>query len=363
LLATVGARFDAPIAKLPLLAPSETAWLDTISYGRRRPLTNALVHQSIELQAARTPTLTAVRYRDLELTYDQLNRRANQLAHHLAARGLGADARIVVCVEPSFDIAIALVGILKAGAIYIPLDPTYPAPRIRAILDDTRPDLIISNGYLIERLGLGERALALDANLLATYPDRNPDFEIEPSRTAYVYYTSGTTGKPKGILASHANLKTYIEVARERYAIDSRDVMPAIARFSFSISMFELMSPLVAGGTLLVLDRNHVLDPEALAHTLADVTFFHAGPSLLKHLLPYIERNYPEVSVFDRVRHASSGGDMIPPEILESLKRIFRHAEVFVIYGCTEISCMGCTYPVSRDAVVDKTYVGRPSIT
>ncbi|HWU91065.1 MAG TPA: amino acid adenylation domain-containing protein, partial [Kofleriaceae bacterium] len=354
---------DAPISKLQLLAPAEARWLDTISRGRLRELPAALVHQGIEQQAARAPARIALRYRDRELTYDRLNRRANQLAHHLAARGLGAEARVMVCVEPSFDIAIAMLGILKAGAIYIPLDPTYPAARIRALLDDTRPDLIISNGYLIERLGLGEGpapALALDAGELDALPEANLELAIERTRTAYIYFTSGTTGKPKGILASHANLVTYVEVARERYAIDDRDVIPAIARFSFSISMFELASPLVAGGTLVILDRDHVLDPARLARTLTEVTLFHAGPSLLKHLLPYIERHYPDRSVFAGVRHASSGGDMIPPEVLEALKRIFTAAEVFVIYGCSEISCMGCTYPVPRDATVEKTYVGRP---
>jgi amino acid adenylation domain-containing protein len=358
---TIGARLDTPILELPLLAAPESASLDAISRGRRRAMSALLVHQAFEARAAQSPAAIALRHRDRELAYDQLNRRANQLAHHLAARGLGAEDRVVVCVEPSLDIAVALLGILKAGAVYVPLDPTYPAARIRAILEDTRPALIVSNGYLIEQLELGGApTLALDGGQLDAVPDGNLELAIDPARTAYIYYTSGTTGKPKGILASHANLRFYLDVARERYAIDHREVMPAIARFSFSISMFELASPLAAGGTLIILDRDHVLDPERMARTLTEVTFFHAGPSLLKHLLPYIERQGTDVSRFARVRHASSGGDMVPPEVLEALKRIFTAAEVFVIYGCSEISCMGCTYPVSREVTVDKTYVGRP---
>ena len=360
-LETIGARLDAPILELPLLTAPEAASLDSIGRGRHRAMPALLFHQAFEARAARSPARAALRHRDRELAYDQLNRRANQLAHHLAARGLGAEDRVVVCVEPSFDIAVALLGILKAGAVYVPVDPTYPAARIRAILEDTRPALIVSNGYLIERLGLGGAPrLALDGGELDALPDDNLALAIDPARTAYIYYTSGTTGRPKGILASHANLRFYLEVARERYAIDHRDVMPAIARFSFSISMFELASPLAAGGTLILLDRDHVLDPERMARTLTEVTFFHAGPSLLKHLLPYIERQGTDVSRFARVRHASSGGDMIAPEVLEALKRIFTAAEVFVIYGCSEISCMGCTYPVPREATVDRTYVGRP---
>ena len=366
LLDSLRDRLDDPILELPLLAAPEAAWLDEIGRGHRRAMPALLVHQAFEARAAQAPDAAALRYRDTELSYGELNRRANRLARHLAARGLGAEDRVVVCVEPSFDIAVALLGILKAGAVYVPLDPTYPAARIQAILEDTRPALIVSNGYLIERLGLAAAAptLAFDSGALDAAPpgDEAGDLglAIEPSRTAYIFYTSGTTGRPKGILASHGNLGFYIEVARERYGIDHREVMPAIARFSFSISMFELASPLAVGGTLVILDRDHVLDPERMARTLTEVTMFHAGPSLLKHLLPYIEKQGWDASRFARVRHASSGGDMVPPEVLEAMKRIFPTAEVFVIYGCSEISCMGCTYPVPRDARVQKTYVGRP---
>ncbi|HPH69529.1 MAG TPA: AMP-binding protein, partial [Kofleriaceae bacterium] len=178
--------------------------------------------------------------------------------------------------------------------------------------------------------------------------------------TAYVYFTSGTTGTPKGVMASYGNLQHYILVALARYDVSTHDVMPAIARFSFSISMFELMAPLAAGGTLVVLDRVHVMDMARLAPTLATVTFFHAGPSLLKKLLPYIEQHYADSTNFDGVRHASLGGDLIAPDLLETVKRLFRNAEVFVIYGCSEIACMGCTYPVRRDQRLAKTFVGRP---
>ncbi len=136
-------------------------------------------------------------------------------------------------------------------------------------------------------------------------------------------------------------------------------MIPAIARFSFSISMFELMSPLTAGGTLVVLDRDHVMDPSRMARTLGDITLFHAGPSLLKHLLPYLDRHHAG-EAFANVRHASSGGDLIAPELLATLARIFEHAEIFVIYGSSEIGCMGCTYPVDRAALPARTFVGRP---
>ncbi len=372
LLSALDERPDAPLARLPMLSAAERAWLDDVGRGRPRPRLDEPAHRLFERHAAAAPDAVAVRYRDRSLTYGELNRRANRLAHHLLSRGLGAGGRVAVCVEPSFDIAVALLGALKAGAAYVPVDPTYPTARVRTILDDTAPGLVLSRSHLVERHGLGDfDTLAFDAAGGPLDPDappgggdrgdeHDPGAPVDPGQTASIYYTSGTTGRPKGVMASQANLSAYLQSARERYAIGPRDVMPAIARFSFSISMFELMSPLAAGGTLVVLDREQVLDPARLARALEGVTFFHAGPSLLKHLIPYVRAHYPNYDAFAGVRHASSGGDMIAPEVLEALKEIFAAAEVFVIYGCSEISCMGCTYPVPRGEVVGKTYVGRP---
>jgi amino acid adenylation domain-containing protein len=350
---------DFALGSAPVLADEEQSWLDRVGRGAFRAFPAELLHRLVAQHAVATPDAIAARYRDWSLTYGQLVRRSNRVARALVARGAGAEARIAVCVEPGFDILIALLGILASGAVYVPIDPTYPAARIRAILDDTRPTVIVSRAYLIERLALADFAtLALDdAAALDALDDTHLQIAIDPSQTAYIYYTSGTTGRPKGVMASHSNLIAYIQVARARYHIDRHDIVPAIARFSFSISMFELMSPLVAGGTVIILDRDHILDPVRMTKTFGEVTFFHAGPSLLKHLVPYLQQHPVDLA---NVRHASSGGDMIPPEILEALKQIFVRADVFVIYGCSEISCMGCTYPVPRDAIVTRTYVGRP---
>ena len=365
-LAAGEARFDAPLLRLPLLTAPERDWLAAVGTGRSRALPDALAHASFEAHCAARPDATALRFRDQALSYAQLNRHANQLAHHLLAQGIGVDDAVVVCVEPGFDIAIALLAIFKAGAVYVPLDPGYPPARIRAILDDTQPKLVLTHSHLVGRLALDDGAciahFALDrqAALLDRLATTNPALDLQASHTASIYYTSGTTGKPKGVMASRANVRAYLQLARERYQIDAHDVMPAIARFSFSISMFELMAPLVCGATLIVLEREQVLDLERLGEALRDVTFFHAGPSLLKNLLAHLRENDAAPGRYAGVRHASSGGDMVAPELLESLKQTFSNAEVFVIYGCSEISCMGCTYPVPRNLTLTRTYVGRP---
>ena len=363
LFSRLAAEPDAPVSRLSILPAEERRLIEAACDGRPRPFPPEFVHKAFEARAAAAPDAIAARFRDAALSYGALNAAANALAHRLAAEGVGAESRVAVCLEPSLDVPVALLAILKAGGVYVPLDPTHPQARLRALLEDVQPRALITRPSLLEKLGpCGAAVLASDRldSLASGRPSGNLDRAVRPDQTAYVYFTSGTTGAPKGALASASNLASYVAAARERFAIGPADVMPAIARFTFSISMFELMAPLVSGGTLLLLEREHVLDLERMSKTLQEVTFFHAGPSLLKNLVAHIKRAYPDFRSFARVRHASSGGDMIPPELLECLKEIFTAAEVFVIYGCTEISCMGCAYPVPRDRVVERTYVGRP---
>ncbi|MBI3548181.1 MAG: amino acid adenylation domain-containing protein [Elusimicrobia bacterium] len=362
LLANLLASPDTPLSRLRLLPQAERLWIESVCEGAPRKTPAEFVHLSFERHAAASPETAAVRFRNEALSYRELNSRANRLARYLTAQGVGAESRVVVCLDPSFDVAIALLAILKAGAVYVPLDPTYPAARIRAVLEDIQPTLVLTRSHLREKTaGPVHAVLALDeaAALVGAYSDEDPGLAVDPRQTAYVYYTSGTTGTPKGAMASQANLASYIAAARERYRIAATDVIPAIARFSFSISMFELMSPLAAGGTLVLLERDHILDLARMAKTLEGVTFFHAGPSLLKNILPFIKRRYSDFQAFAGVRHASSGGDMVSAEVAEDLKLIFPNAEVFVIYGCSEISCMGTTYPVARERAIERTYVGR----
>jgi amino acid adenylation domain-containing protein len=334
-------------------------WTESAADGHARAALGDFVHERFERRAILAPDAVALRFAGESLTYAELNQRANRLAHELLARGAGSGARVIVSVEPSLDAVVALLGILKAGAAYVPLDPNYPPARVRTILEDTRPLAVVTQPHLAEKVAL-DGAPILPSELACSLPDENPRSATRPEQPAAIFYTSGTTGKPKGVVLSHGNVRHYVEVAAERYELGPRDVMPAIARHSFSISLFELLSPLVAGGMSILLEREHVLDPARLARSLADVTVFHAGPSLLKGLVAYVKRHVSNFDVFGGVRHASSGGDLVPPALLEALKEIFWNAEIFVIYGSSEISCMGTTHAVPRQRRVTTTYVGRP---
>ncbi len=321
---------------------------------------SALAHDLVAEHARRAPRATALRLGEEQLSYEELIGRAGALAQHLARRGVGSQDRVVVALEPSMEVVIALLGILAAGAVYVPLDPGYPRARVEAILADVDPALVVTSPPLVDRLPLSSRAVLTLEQVPASSTQAWPRLPLRREQPAYVFYTSGTTGTPKGVVATHENLLHYLSSIRERYRLGRTDVVPSIARHSFSISLFELLAPLTAGASVLLLPREHVLQPAKLAAALEQVTFFHAGPSLLRTLLAYLRERPGGPARLTQVRHASTGGDMVPPDVLEGMKQTFPNAEVFVIYGASELSCMACTYPVPRDRQVTRTFVGQP---
>lgn len=319
------------------------------------------LYKIIENHAQTQPNSVAVICEQTELTYAQLNNQANRLAGSLLARKVVYGSVVAVYITPSVNILVSILAIHKIGCVYVPIDPSFPTARVSAILKEVNPVLILydekTDGIPPEYSSISHK---IDGIVSSASSESNPDITVAPEDISHIYFTSGTTGKPKGVLSTHQNLIHYISSAINRYGFDQNDIFLAGARFTFSISMFELMTPLVAGGRVRILPREIILDLRRLSRAVASSTVFHFGPSLLKQLLPYIEENYRSFEPFDQLKHVSSGGDMVPPEILEKLKNIFRKAEVFVIYGSSEISCMGCTYEVPRNKVISKTLVGSP---
>lgn len=319
------------------------------------------LYKVIELNALMQPNKLAVICEEFELSYANLNSQANSLAWNLIDRKIIPGSGVAVYISPSTNILVSILAIHKIGCIYIPVDLNFPPARVKAILNEVKPCCIL---YEKQIEGIPTEFLNICLNFKDVKPSehlsKNPNVFVGIEDISHIYFTSGTTGKPKGVLSTHQNLTHYVTTAIKRYHFNAKDIFLAAARFTFSISMFELMVPLAVGGSVKILPRDSVLDLSRLSRAVASATVFHFGPSLLKQLLPYIENNYLSFDPFDRLTHVSSGGDMVPPEILEKLKKIFRNAEVFVIYGSSEISCMGCTYEVPRDITLTKTLVGKP---
>lgn len=354
---------DQPLNQISLLTPAEAHqllidWSSNLTHYPEIP-----IHQYVERHAAERGTAIAVRFQTQSLTYADLNRRANQLAHYLIQQGIQTGDRISVCVEPSLDIMVCILGIFKAGGVYVPLDPHHPTERLTTILADTEPQCLLTQSQLLDRFPHTTTptfCLDQDWSQITPFSPENPNLPLDLDQTAYVVYTSGTTGKPKGVMAAHRNLVHYILVAQQQFRFDAQDVMPAIARFTFSINLFELFTPLVAGGTLVVLARDHILDFKQLVPTLQQVTVAHLSPSLLRKLVAYIQENAIDPQTFRGLKHISSGGDMVATDLLETMRQIFTHSEIYVLYGSSEISCMGTFYPVPLDQPVTQTRVGKP---
>ncbi len=351
----------APVRGLPLLSPQTIYALSVLQDGGTASYPALPVHALISALALTQPNATAVSYRGHCLTYGQLEERSNQLAGYLAAQGVGPESPVAVCLRPSLDIVVAMLAIWKARGIYLPLDPTHPEALIGRMLDEAQPRLVLTTAALAglatawPRLCL-DQEMALFSRPACAAPAGEPSL----GDTAYLLYTSGTTGKPKGVTATQRNLVQYIQSAAQRYGFTAADRFISLARYTFSISLWELLSPLCCGGHLRLLDREDVLSPERLARALRDVTVLHAGPSLLGGLFRHLRGMPPVQRAFPKMRHASSGGDMVTPAVMEEMKSAFPNAELFVIYGCSEVSCMGTTYPIEREVTQSRTLVGKP---
>ena len=200
---------DRPIGRLDILTADERHtilhdWNDT---ARAIPL--ACVPELFEAQAARTPAAVAVVFADQQLTYAQLDARANQLAHHLRGLGVGPEVVVGLCVERSLEMLVGLLGILKAGGAYLPLDPAYPSERLAFMLEDARAPVLVTQSRLLDQLpAYGARIVQVDADwpAIAQQSTTAPRSGLHPRNTAYVIYTSGSTGAPKGVAVSHGSI-------------------------------------------------------------------------------------------------------------------------------------------------------------
>jgi amino acid adenylation domain-containing protein len=268
LLAAAVANPDAPIAALPLLGDDERrallAWNDTARDYRRVP-----VHVLAAEQAARTPDAPALVRGDERMTYGELDRRANQLAHHLV--GLGARGKLVaLALDPSFELAVAVLATLKAGAACVPLDPTHPRERLSQLIGETSPPVLLTQQHLAGRIpAYDATVLKLDREWaqVAGEPDTAPDASVAQDDLAYVIYTSGSTGRPKGACLPHRVLSNLI--AWYAQALPGAARMLQFAPLAFDISFYELFTTFASGGTLVLGDPAMRRDMELLGATIA----------------------------------------------------------------------------------------------
>src|SRR6185369_693323 len=229
-------------------------------------------------------------FEDARLSYGELEARANQLAHHLRALGVGAETVVGLCLERSLEMLVGLIGILKAGGAYLPLDPSYPAERLTFMLEDAGAALVITSAALGDRLGQpGARRLELDtqAAALAEQPTSAPAITLAGHNLAYVIYTSGSTGTPKGVAVTHGNVVRLFGATEELFRFDARDVWTLFHSFAFDFAVWEIWGALLHGGRLVIVPYSVSRSPGEFLRLLAreGVTILNQTPSAFYQLL------------------------------------------------------------------------------
>jgi len=329
---------DARLSELPLLSEAErhrllTEWNDTAAvYPREKCL-----HELFAEQAERTSNAVAVVYEDQCLTYGELDRRSNQLGHHLRGLGVGSEVVVGLCVQRSLEMVVGLLGILKAGGAYLPLDPSYPRERLAYMLEDAGSSVLVMQTGLEEALPEhGARVVRLDRNWpeIAGEPTHAPASGAGPDNLAYVIYTSGSTGKPKGVMSTHSGIVNRLLWMEDVYRLTPMDRIFQKTPFSFDVSVWEFFWPLITGARLVVARPGRHMDPLYLASRIAaeQVTIMHFVPSMLR---PYLEMAPAEQ--YTSLREVMCSGEALTPDLVRSLLGS-SCVRVNNLYGPTEAS-------------------------
>jgi amino acid adenylation domain-containing protein/non-ribosomal peptide synthase protein (TIGR01720 family) len=328
---------DQPIGAISLIDSEKRATLLS-GFGHGGPvIAGVLTHRLIEARARATPHAIAVRCGELSLTYDELNRRANRLSHRLAFAGAGPESVVGLCLSRSVDLVVALLGILKSGAAYVPLDPSYPTERLAYIVDRANPLTTVTHSELLPSLPPSVRnTIVIDSEReqLAAEPDSNPGRTVRAEHAAYVLFTSGSTGAPKGVVVRHEGLANYLQWASGTLFQDI-DCLPQLSSVNFDASLKQLLAPLVAGKTVFLLDRDgdaiqcvlRLLDSESNAA-------INCVPSLWSTILDAIE--VMEREERPTLRRLLLGGERIPRGLIERTLRVYPNVRIGNLYGPTE---------------------------
>ncbi len=336
LLAEAAAAPERPWTELPLLTAAEREELARLNATAVGFPADVPVHRLFEEQAARSPERAAVVFRGESLSYRELNERANRLAHALRSLGVNPDDRVGICVERSAEMAVAVLGVLKAGGGYVPLDPGHPRERLAYVLRDAGVGVLLTQERVAAKMpdllgGVG-RLLRLDSDWeeIARHPaDNLSDPPLPSTRLAYAIYTSGSTGEPKGVQLPHRALVNLLLYVQRRLDFGADDAILAVTTLAFDIASLEVLLPLLVGGRVIVAPADAVGDGAALAGLLRDsgATVMQATPATWRLLVDSGWEGKPGLRIL-------TGGEAMPRELAERL--LDRVDELWNLYGPSE---------------------------
>jgi amino acid adenylation domain-containing protein len=360
LLEGIAANPDQRLGELPLLTPAErqqllVEWNATaVDYPR-----DVCLHTLFERQVQKTPDAVAVVFGDQQLTYRELDARANQLAHHLITLGVKTESFVGVCCERSLEMVIALYGILKAGAAYVPIDPSYPADRLTFMLSDAATPVLLTQAKLRDKLPPQQgRVVCLDADWpeIARQSPTAPVTGVAAENLAYMIYTSGSTGKPKGAMNVHRGIVNRLLWMQDAYQLTAADVVLQKTPFSFDVSVWEFFWPLLVGAQLVVAKPDGHRDPDYLVNLIVEkqVTVLHFVPSMLQYFLAA-----DDVERCRSLRHVICSGEALSYELQE---RFFTRlgAQLQNLYGPTEAAVDVTAWTCPREGSLRFVPIGKP---
>jgi amino acid adenylation domain-containing protein len=329
------------------------------------------IQHLFETQAERIPDAVAVVCDNQQLTYQELNRRANQLAHHLHKQRVGPEVNVGICVERSIEMVVCVLGILKAGGAYVPLDPMYPKDRLDFMIREPEVPLLLTQERLLKKLPEhGAQVICLDRDwpLISQQNEGNANTAASEASLAYVIYTSGSTGMPKGVMVTHVSLRHYVQDLQKALGIISDDVYLHTASISFSSSVRQLMLPLAKGATVAMATSEQRTNPLALFEMIKrqDVTIMDTGPSFLQtctHALLRLKPQARKIFLENKLRLILTTGEPLPYHVVKNWSLDFEHGARFVnMYGTTETSGSVAVNPISakNDCSEKIVPLGRP---
>jgi amino acid adenylation domain-containing protein len=325
---------DTPISQLPLLTQQEQHqllldWNNTqIDYPK-----DQCIQELFEDQAEQNTDSIAVVFEQKSVTYRELNRRSNQLAHYLQRLGVGPDVLVGICVKRSIEMVVALLGVLKAGGAYVPLDPLFPTERLALVLEDAQVAVLLTQKDLISILPETHgTVICLDKDwesVVSQKSEGNPISEVNAEHLAYVIYTSGSTGKPKGVQISHRALVNFLFSMMKEPGLNRQDVLLAVTTLSFDIAMLELLLPLIVGARVVIVSSEEASDGNRLLNRLTDcgATVMQATPATWQLLLAAGWQGDDRLKIL-------CGGEALPRDLATQLLQ--RSHSLWNMYGPTE---------------------------
>ncbi|MBX8513358.1 amino acid adenylation domain-containing protein [Pseudomonas cichorii] len=353
-----------PVAQFPIMPQTEQdRVLHTFNATQYDYPRDELIHGLFEQQVERTPDAAAVSdHNGQSLSYETLNRRANQLAHQLIKQGVTPDSRVAVALRRSNELVVALLAILKAGGAYVPIDPDLPDNRRDYMLDDSSPVAMLTCEALLDDVARADiSVLLVDENVdRSAFPDTNPNpalLGLEATHLAYVLYTSGSTGKPKGVMNEHRGVVNRLLWARDEYQVNETDRVLQKTPFGFDVSVWEFFLPLLTGAHLYMARPSGHKDPGYLTQVMREqnITLLHFVPSMLEVFLEHGDHQG-----FSALSRVLCSGEALPRSLQKRFEEQLAPVELHNLYGPTEAAIDVTSWQCLPNDEGDSVPIGRP---